>query len=112
MIATLRGTILEKTSTRVIVEVGGVGYQLAIPVSTYTELPEVGGEVALHAYTHVREDTLALFGFKSPQEKALFEVLITVSGVGPRLALTILSGMPIQRSNNKKRTNNGEDYWP
>ena len=96
MIATLRGTILEKTSTRVIVEVGGVGYQLAIPVSTYSELPGVGREVALHAYTYVREDTLALYGFKSAQEKALFEVLITVSGVGPRLALTLLSGMPIQ----------------
>ncbi len=96
MIATLRGTVLEKTSTRVIVEVGGVGYLLAVPVSTYAALPEVGRETALHVYTHVREDTLALYGFKTPQEKQLFEVLITVSGVGPRLGLTILSGMPIQ----------------
>ena len=96
MIATLRGSILEKTSTRVIIEVGGVGYLLSVPVSTYSGLPEVGREVALHVYTHVREDTLALYGFKSPQEKQLFEVLITVSGVGPRLALTILSGMPIR----------------
>lgn len=93
MIAHLRGTLLEKHPNQVIVEVGGVGYDVTIPVSAYTSLPEKGSEVRLHIHTHVREDALVLFGFVSPADKALFEKLITVSGVGPKLAVTALGGL-------------------
>lgn len=93
MIALLRGTLLEKHPNQVIVETHGVGYEVTIPVSTFSALPEAGGEVCLRVYTHVREDTLALYGFLSPQEKVLFEKLISVSGVGPKLAITALSGL-------------------
>ena len=95
MIARLRGKLLEKQPNFALVDVGGVGYGVAIPVSTFSQLGEPGGEVLLHTYTHVREDALALFGFTSVGEKELFERLITVSGIGPRLAITILSGVPI-----------------
>ena len=94
MIALLRGKLLEKSPNLALVDVGGVGYSLTIPVSTFSELPDSGAEVVLHAHTHVREDALALFGFLTKQEKALFEKLITVNGVGPRLAVTVLSGLP------------------
>jgi len=94
MIAQLRGLILEKHPNQVIVEAGGVGYDVAIPVSTYAALPDKGAEVRLHIHTHVREDTLALYGFLTADEKMLFERLITVSGVGPKLAVTVLSGFP------------------
>jgi Holliday junction DNA helicase RuvA len=77
-----------------VIETGGVGYDVTISVPTFTELSQVGTEVALHIYTHVREDTLALYGFGRPEEKQLFEKLLTVSGIGPKLAITILSGMP------------------
>ena len=93
MIAHLRGTVLEKHPNQVIVEVGGVGYDVVIPVSTYSSLPDTGGEVRLHLHTHVREDALLLFGFVAPADKALFEKLITVSGVGPKLAMTALGGL-------------------
>ena len=93
MIALVRGTLLEKHPNQAIVEAGGVGYDLNIPISTFTGLPDVGGEVRLRVHTHVREDTLALYGFLSPEEKALFEKLIGVSGIGPKLAVTILSGL-------------------
>ena len=93
MIAYLRGTLIAKHPNQAIVETGGVGYDLTITVPTFTELPGVGGEVALHIHTHVREDVLALYGFLRPEEKQLFEKLITVSGIGPKLAVTILSGM-------------------
>lgn len=95
VIAHLRGTLLTKTPGSCIVECAGVGYEVAISVPTFTALPEPGGHtvVALHIYTQVREDALALFGFSEHREKRLFERLITVSGVGPRLALTILSGL-------------------
>lgn len=95
MIAWLRGRLLEKHPNQVVVEAGGVGYDVAIPVSTFSQLPEAGAEVALHVHTHVREDALALFGFHSREEKALFERLITVSGIGPRLAISVLSGLPL-----------------
>lgn len=93
MIAHLRGTLLEKHPNQLIVEVGGVGYDVTIPVSTYSSLPEIGGEVRLHIHTHVREDALLLFGFVSSADKALFEKLIAVSGVGPKLAITALGGL-------------------
>lgn len=96
MIAYLRGELLEKSPGLVILDVSGVGYGLIIPVSTYSELPETGEEVELRVYTHVREDTLALYGFLETAEKELFEKLISVSGVGPGLAVKILSGLPVQ----------------
>jgi holliday junction DNA helicase RuvA len=94
MIAMLRGTLIEKHPSQAIVEAGGVGYEVAIPVSTYTRLPETGSEVRLRVHTHVREDTLALYAFATQEEKALFEKLISVSGIGPALAVKILSGLP------------------
>jgi holliday junction DNA helicase RuvA len=93
MIAHLRGKLLAKSPNRVVVETGGVGYELNISVPTFSDLPASGSEVALHVYTHVREDLIALYGFLRPAEKQLFEKLITVSGIGPKLAITILSGM-------------------
>jgi Holliday junction DNA helicase RuvA len=93
MIAHLRGTLLEKHPNQAIVEAGGVGYDVTIPVSTYTALAAPGTEVALRIHTQVREDAIALFGFTTVQEKALFEKLISVSGIGPKLAITVLSGI-------------------
>ena len=83
MIAHLRGQILSKTPNSVVVECGGVGYELAISVATYSEIGGEGKEVRLHVHTHVREDALALFGFAELQEKRLFEKLLTISGIGP-----------------------------
>lgn len=93
MIAHLRGTLLEKHPNQAIVEAGGVGYDVTIPVSTYTALGAPGAEVALRIHTQVREDAIALFGFTTVQEKALFEKLTSVSGIGPKLAITVLSGI-------------------
>ena len=93
MIAHLRGKLLAKHPNQAIVETGGVGYDVTISVPTFSDLPAIGGEVALHVHTHVREDTIALYGFLLASEKRLFEKLITVSGIGPKLAITILSGM-------------------
>ena len=93
MIALLRGTLIEKHPNQAIVEAGGVGYDVAIPVSTFTSLPEAGAEVRLRIHTHVREDALSLYGFLTQDEKALFEKLISVSGIGPTLAVKILSGL-------------------
>src|SRR5471032_3365725 len=93
MIAHLRGTLLAKHPNQAIVETHGVGYDVAITVPTFTEMPPVGAEVSLHIHTHVREDSLSLYGFLRPGEKQLFENLITVSCIGPKLAITILSGM-------------------
>jgi len=93
MIAHLRGVLLEKHPNQAIVETGGVGYDVTIPVSTFTHLPDAGAEVRLRIHTHVREDALALYGFLSQDEKALFEKLIGVSGIGPTLAVKILSGL-------------------
>src|SRR5580700_1318720 len=93
MIAHLRGTLLTKHPNQVVVETAGVGYEVNISVPTFSELPANGSEVALHVHTHVREDLIALYGFLRPSEKHLFEKLITVSGIGPKLAITILSGM-------------------
>ena len=93
MIALLRGTLLEKHPNQAIVEAGGVGYDVTIPVSTFTHLPDAGAEVRLRIHTHVREDALALYGFLTQDEKALFEKLIGVSGIGPTLAVKVLSGL-------------------
>jgi Holliday junction DNA helicase RuvA len=93
MIAVLRGILLEKHPNQAIVEAGGVGYDVHIPISTFTHLPEAGAEVRLRIYTHVREDTLSLYGFVSQDEKNLFEKLIAVSGIGPSLAIKVLSGL-------------------
>lgn len=96
MIGYLRGKLLVKHPNQVIVDVGGVGYDLTVPVSTFSGLPQAGEEVALYVHTHLREESLALFGFLTLEEKALFERLIGVSGIGPRLAIAILSGLPVQ----------------
>ena len=93
MIAYLRGTVRFKRPSRVVLDAGGVGYDVSIPVSTFYALEDEGREAALHIHTHVREDALALYGFKTEREKTLFEKLMAVSGVGPKLAITILSGL-------------------
>ncbi len=93
MIAHLRGKLLAKHPNQAVVETAGVGYDVTISVPTFSDLPALGGDVALHIHTHVREDQIALYGFLRPSEKLLFEKLITVSGIGPKLAITILSGM-------------------
>jgi len=93
MIAHLRGTLLAKHPNQAVVETAGVGYDVTISVPTFSDLPAVGSNVALHIHTHVREDMIALYGFLRPSERLLFEKLITVSGIGPKLAITILSGM-------------------
>ena len=93
MIAHLRGKLLAKHPNQVVVEAGGVGYDVTISVPTFSDLPGLASEVALHIHTHVREDQIALYGFLRTAEKQLFEKLITVSGIGPKLAITILSGM-------------------
>lgn len=93
MFAFLRGTLLEKHPNQVILDVGGVGYDVQIPVSTFTVLPDQGGPVQLRIHTHVREDAITLFGFQTVEEKILFERLISVTGIGPKLGITILSGL-------------------
>lgn len=93
MIAFLRGTLLEKHPNTLIVDVGGVGYDVVIPVSTFSALGPAGSTVELRIHTHVREDAISLFGFHSSEEKHLFEKLISVSGIGPKLAITVLSGL-------------------
>jgi len=94
MIALIRGTLAYKSIDHVIIDVGGVGYRLSIPLSTFYSLPETG-EVSLFTHTHVREDALLLFGFLSIEEKELFIILIGISGVGPKLAVNILSHIPV-----------------
>lgn len=96
MIGLLRGRLLEKRPNQVILDVGGVGYLVAVPLSTFAAMGELHGEVTLLIHTHVREDALALYGFLSAREKHLFELLLGASGVGPSLALKILSGMNVE----------------
>ena len=93
MIAALEGRLAEKHPSRIVVDVQGVGYEVHVPLSTFYELGEPGSDVSLRIHTHVREETLALFGFSSTLELQLFERLISVNGIGPRLALTALSGI-------------------
>jgi holliday junction DNA helicase RuvA len=97
MIAHLRGRVLSKTPQSVVVETSGVGYEVTISIPTFTALPAEGNEVSLLIHTHVREDALALFGFMSSTEKRLFEKLLGISGIGPKLAVTVLSGLPPER---------------
>src|ERR1700748_3821935 len=97
MIAHLRGRLLAKTPNQAIVECAGVGYDVTISVATFSALPSENSEVALHIHTHVREDQLALFGFSETQEKRLFEKLLPISGIGPKLATTVLSGIDSSR---------------
>ena len=96
MIGLLRGRLLEKRPNQVILDVGGVGYLVAVPLSTFAALGELHAEVTLLIHTHVREDALSLYGFLSAREKHLFELLLGASGVGPTLALKILSGMNVE----------------
>ena len=96
MIGLLRGRLLEKRPNQVILDVGGVGYLVAVPLSTFAALGELHAEVTLLIHTHVREDALSLYGFLSAREKHLFELLLGASGVGPSLALKILSGMNVE----------------
>ena len=93
MIAHLRGVLLEKHAHLAIVEASGVGYEVFIPVSTYARLPEIGGEVKLRIHTHVREDAFLLYGFYTQEEKTIFEKLISVSGIGAKVSLAVLSGI-------------------
>lgn len=98
MIAHLRGTLIHKQPGQAIVEAAGVGYDVVISVPTFTALPALGQQAALHIHTQVREDQIALFGFLDRDEKRLFERFITVSGVGPKLAITLLSGLSAERA--------------
>lgn len=97
MIAFLRGRLLSKAPNQAIVECAGVGYDVSISVATFTALPVEGAEARLHIHTHVREDALALFGFAEADEKRIFEKLLTISGIGPKLAITVLSGIDAGR---------------
>jgi Holliday junction DNA helicase RuvA len=93
VIARLKGTLVEKSPSRLVVDVGGVGYDVLVPLSTFYGLGDPGTPVALRVHTHVREDAIALYGFASPLEQDLFERLISISGIGPKLALAVLSGI-------------------
>ena len=93
MIAFLRGRILDKQPNRIVVDVNGVGYDVSVPLSTFYGLADLGGEIALRVHTHVREDALALYGFATRLEQDLFERLIGVSGIGPKVGLAVLSGI-------------------
>jgi len=96
MIAQIRDRLASKEPHRVVVDVNGVGYQIFIPLSTYYQLPDIPAEVCLHTHTHVREDAIQLFGFHTRDEQTLFELLQGVSGIGPRLATNILSGISVE----------------
>ncbi|HET6669267.1 MAG TPA: Holliday junction branch migration protein RuvA [Pyrinomonadaceae bacterium] len=106
MIAHLSGTLLSKQATSVIVDVAGVGYEVSIPLSTFYELEDPGSSVQLRIYTHVREDALQLYGFKTARERELFLRLISVSGIGPKLGITLLSGMSAEEMITSIRNNN------
>lgn len=93
MIASLRGTLVEKSPSRLIVETNGVGYDVQVPLSTFYVVGDAGASVSLRIHTHVREDVIALYGFATALEQQLFERLISISGVGPKLALSVLSGI-------------------
>lgn len=96
MIAHLRGKLAQKDPGRVVVDVNGVGYEVFIPLTTFTALPNAGSEVSMDVHTHVREDVIALYGFSTRRERVIFEKLMTISGIGPKLAITILSGGSVE----------------
>ncbi|MGH9751810.1 MAG: Holliday junction branch migration protein RuvA [Blastocatellia bacterium] len=106
MIAHITGKLIQKQPNSVIVDVGGVGYELTVPLSTFYDMGDPGAEVSLRAYTYVREDALQLFGFRTEREKRLFLLLISVSGIGPKLAITALSGMSAEELIHVIRTGN------
>ena len=106
MIASLRGRVHAKQPNTVVVDVGGVGYEVHVPLSTFYNLGDEGAEVSLRVYTHVREDALQLYGFKTARERELFLQLISVNGVGPALAIKLLSGMNADEMIASIRTNN------
>ena len=91
MIAYLRGKLMQKDPARVVVDVNGVGYEVFVPLTTFTMLPDTGSDVSIDIHTHVREDIIALYGFSTRRERNIFEKLMTISGIGPKLAVTILS---------------------
>jgi holliday junction DNA helicase RuvA len=93
MIASIKGLLAHKCAGDIIVDVNGIGYLIAIPLSTFYVLPEIGQPVSLTIHTHVKEDALQLYGFQTPEEKMMFQLMISVSGIGPRLAINILSGI-------------------
>lgn len=95
MIASLTGKLRRKAPDYLVVDVSGVGYQVHVPLSTFCDIPEPGGEVSLHIHTHLREDSLSLFGFLTQSEKDMFLLLMSVSGIGPKLALAVLSSLPV-----------------
>lgn len=95
MIASIAGVLISKSPNVIIVDVHGVGYQVFIPLSTFYRLPELSKPITLHTYTHVREDALQLYGFFTQEEKAVFLLLLGISGIGPKLAINILSGLPL-----------------
>ena len=104
MIGFLRGRVIEKQPNRVLVDVQGVGYDVHVPLSTYYQIGDAGAEVALRVHTHVREEALQLFGFATDLERQLFERLIGVSGIGPKLAVSLLSGMDARDLLDRKST--------
>ena len=106
MIAHLSGKLIDRHATSVVLDVNGVGYEVTIPVTTFYELEEAGQTVSLRVYTHVREDTLQLFGFKTLRERELFQMLISVSGIGPKSGVAMLSGMSADEIITAIRTNN------
>ncbi len=95
MIASIAGKLRRKAADYLVIDVSGVGYQVTVPLSTFCTLPEPGQDVSLHIHTHLREDSLSLFGFSTQSEKDMFLLLMSVSGIGPRLALAILSSLPV-----------------
>ncbi|MCL5808733.1 MAG: Holliday junction branch migration protein RuvA [Deltaproteobacteria bacterium] len=93
MIARLSGILVEKSVTQCVVDVHGAGYRVVVPLTTFYELPEIGQPVVIHVHTHVREDAIHLYGFHAQEEQAVFQLMISVSGIGPKLAINILSGI-------------------
>lgn len=106
MIAHITGKLIQKQPNSVVIDVGGVGYELTVPLSTFYDLGDPGAEVSLRAYTYVREDALQLFGFRTEREKRLFLLMISVTGIGPKLAITALSGMSAEELIHAIRTEN------
>jgi Holliday junction DNA helicase RuvA len=95
MIASLTGRLTRKGADYLIVDVSGIGYQVSVPLSTFCSIPEPGADVSLHIHTHLREDSLSLFGFLTQPEKDMFQMLLSVGGIGPKLALAVLSSLPV-----------------
>lgn len=93
MIARLSGILIEKSVTQCVIDVHGAGYRVVVPLTTFYELPEIGRPVVIHVHTHVREDAINLYGFHAQEEKRVFQLMISVSGIGPKLAVNILSGI-------------------